>query len=196
MNEQAFARLLERVRAGDDDAVREFVDRFGPEIRRYISKHLRDPRLRRLFDTMDIWQSVLANFLVRATHDEFLLDDPEDLIKLLTRMALNKLRNKVKAQRTGKRDIEREEPADSARLDELASSDPSPSELIIFRDLLEAVRSRLPAFEWFLVEQRAQGRTWNEIAAEVDGSAESLRKQLCRALDRVKKEFGPIEGQP
>jgi len=44
-----------------------------------------------------------------------------------------------------------------------------------------------------LAEQRALGRDWAQIAAEKGGSAEALRKQLARAIERVSQELG-LEG--
>ena len=44
---------------------------------------LTDPRLRRQYDSLDICQSVLASFFVRAAAGQYDLDRPEQLLKLL-----------------------------------------------------------------------------------------------------------------
>jgi hypothetical protein len=41
-----------------------------------------------------------------------------------------------------------------------------------------------------LADLRADGRDWNQIAAQCGGSPEALRKQLARAIDRVSAELG------
>lgn len=41
-----------------------------------------------------------------------------------------------------------------------------------------------------MAEQRALGRTWQELANELGGNAQALRKKLARALDRVTAEIG------
>ena len=50
-------------------------------------------------------------------------------------------------------------------------------------------RSRLSEEEKQLAEQRALGRSWKEIAAELGGSPDSMRMQLGRAIDRVAQEM-------
>jgi RNA polymerase sigma-70 factor (ECF subfamily) len=62
----AFRDLITRVRNGDDQAATELVRRYEPTIRMAIRVRLDHSDLRRLLDSMDICQSVLANFFVRA----------------------------------------------------------------------------------------------------------------------------------
>ena len=50
-----------------------------------------DTRLNRLLDSMDICQSVLASFFVRAALGQYELETPEQLLKLLATMTRNKL---------------------------------------------------------------------------------------------------------
>jgi hypothetical protein len=47
----------------------------------------------------------------------------------------------------------------------------------------------LTAEERRLADLRAQGFEWTEIAARPGGTAESCRKQLARALDRVEHQL-------
>ena len=49
---------------------------------------------------------------------------------------------------------------------------------------------RLTDEERSLAEQRAEGRSWQDIAAACHGRPEALRKKLERALDRVCEELG------
>ena len=52
MTEEPFAALLVRIRAGDERAATDLVTRYEPEIRREVRFLLRDPFLRRTFDSM------------------------------------------------------------------------------------------------------------------------------------------------
>ena len=63
------------------------------------------------------------------------------------------------------------------------------------RDLQQEVRRRLAPDEWQLLELKNQGHDWAEIAAEVGGAAETLRKKLARAIDRVVDELG-LDDEP
>jgi hypothetical protein len=62
-SDTALPALLGRLRAGDPEAARELVEAYEPHLRRMIRLRIRDSRLRRLFDSADICQSVMANFL-------------------------------------------------------------------------------------------------------------------------------------
>src|SRR2546421_6543117 len=105
--EDLFVDLIQRVRAGEQNAAAELVRRSEPAIRRVVRVHLRDPRLRRVLDSTDIAQSVLATFFVRANLGQYELDSPESLLRLLATIARNKLTNQANRQRAGRRDYRR-----------------------------------------------------------------------------------------
>ena len=188
----SFQDLIRRVRAGDDEAATELVRQYEPEIRREIRVRLTDPGLRRVVDSMDICQSVLGNFFARAALGQFELDEPRQLLKLLVTMARNRLTDLARQQHAERRDQRREVSLDAemqAGLEPLAR-DPSPSQVVAGRELLEQVRARLSDDERRIADQRAAGRDWGQIAAELGESGEALRKRLARALDRIAGELG------
>jgi RNA polymerase sigma factor (sigma-70 family) len=183
--------LIERVRAGDQQAAAELFRRYEPALRRRVRVWLRmqDARLRRVFDSMDICQSVLASFFVRTAAGQFDLESPEQLLGLLFRIARHKLVNEVARQQAQRRDIRRDE-AVASESDKLAQTLNDPQRLLMGQDLLDQVRRRLSADEQDLADRRATGTPWDEIAAELGGTPEARRKQLARALDRVTEELG------
>src|SRR5437588_11225965 len=102
--ESSFSDLIGRVRRGDQAAAAELVRRYEPTIRRAVRFRLTDPRLRRTCDSMDVCQSVLLSFFVRAASGQYDLDSPEQLLRLLTTMARNKLLNQARQQHAACRD--------------------------------------------------------------------------------------------
>lgn len=185
-DDTSFRELMQRVRAGDQDAASELVRRYEPAIRRTIRVRLRDPRLGRLLDSMDICQSVLASFFVRAALGQYELDQPEHLLKLLTRMARNKLANQANHHRARRRDYRRNEAA--ANVEKVADSE-CPSERLSERELLGEARRRLSEEERRLLELRQQGLEWSEIARQLNASPDTLRMRLARAIERVAQEI-------
>jgi RNA polymerase sigma-70 factor (ECF subfamily) len=183
-----FVDLIRRVRAGDEQASAELVRRYEPAIRIAVHVRLRDSALRRLFDSMDICQSVLANFFVRAASGQFDLEKPEQLVNLLVTMARNRLTNHALQQQAARRDHRRTHTA-TAGDGQFVDPGPSPSQVASGKELLQACRSRLSPEERRLAEQRALGKPWAEIAAEVGGTPDGLRMCLGRALDRVAREL-------
>src|SRR3954466_15883459 len=95
----SFQQLIGRVRKGDEQAAAELVRTYEPAIRRAVRFRLTDPALRRTCDSLDVCQSVLMSFFVRAASGQYELDTPEQLLHLLTVMARNKLLNEARRQR-------------------------------------------------------------------------------------------------
>jgi len=187
--ELPFAELIQRVRAGDQDTAAALVNRYESAIRRAVRIRLSDPRLGRVLDSMDICQSVLASFFVRAALGQYELNTPEQLLSLLATMARHKLADQVDRERAQRRDSRRIE-GGGAEMHEVLSSASSPSEQVSARELLQEVQRRLSAQERELVELRGQGLEWTEIASKLGGSAEALRKRLSRATSRIAQELG------
>jgi RNA polymerase sigma-70 factor (ECF subfamily) len=185
----SFTDFIRRIRAGDDRAAHELVERYEPVIRREVQLRLKDPRLLSQLDWTDICQSVLASFFLRAASGQYDLEEPGQLLKLLVVMTRHKLANQARRHRAGRRDYRRIEPCDRADLKDRAIPQPSPSRIVAGRDLLEEFRRRLSEDERALVDLRAQGCEWPEIAAKLGGTAEARRKQFARAVDRVEQQL-------
>jgi RNA polymerase sigma factor (sigma-70 family) len=188
-----FVDLIQRVRAGDESAASELVRRFEPSIRRVVRVHLRDSRLRRVLDSTDICQSVLATFFVRANMGQYELDSPESLLKLLATIARHKVINEATKQQADRRDYRRSE-ALGERAAQIQSPQADPGKRAEAQELLLKVREGLSDDERVLAEQRGRGDSWAEIAVTHGASPEGLRKKLSRALDRVLRQLGLDEG--
>lgn len=184
-----FQELIHRVRNRDQEAARELTATYEAAIRRIVRVRLRDARLRQLLDSTDVCQSVLGSFFVRAALGQYELETPDQLIRLLSTMARNKLANQAERLRAQRRDIRRETSVGDADV-QLLDREPDPSQQVCARELLEQVQRRLSREERRLAEQRAQGRTWSQIAEELNSSPDALRKQFERALNRTMTELG------
>ena len=137
----AFAEFLRRIRAGDAHAAEELVRRYEPAIRLAVRTRLTDPALKRQLDSVDVCQSVLASFFVRAAAGQYDLGDPSQLVALLVRMAQNKLAGHARFHRRQRRDARQVTGMDGAG--EAADAGPGPEQVAAGRDLLEALRCRL-----------------------------------------------------
>jgi RNA polymerase sigma-70 factor (ECF subfamily) len=184
-----FADLVRRLRAGEEEAAVELVRSYESVVRREARLRLRDPRLRRVFDSMDICQSVLGSFLLRAAAGQYELDGPSQLVRLLVGITRRKVAAAARKQQASNRDYRRVEGLDPGWCP-TGDSGPSASRIVSGRELLEELRRRLSAEERQLVELRAQGLGWDEVARELGGTGEGRRKQLHRATRRVALELG------
>jgi RNA polymerase sigma-70 factor (ECF subfamily) len=186
--ESPFHELIRRVRAGDQEAAAELVRSYEPAIRRAARIRLADSRLQRLFDSMDISQSVFASFFVRAALGQYDLEGPEQLLRLLVNMSRKKLADQARQQGAARRDYRRLDAQPSPR--PFVASLPDPSQLVATKELLEEFRKRLSPQERSLAELRTSGQNWQQIAAVQGESAEGLRKKLVRAIERIATDLG------
>jgi RNA polymerase sigma-70 factor (ECF subfamily) len=189
MTENSFADLVQRVQSGEATAVEELLRLYEPVVRRAVRVRLVNPALRRVADSVDLCQSVMGSFFVRAALGAYEIGSPAQLVALLVRLARNKVVNLARHEQAQRRDQRRTRAAGSLAA-QLADAQPTPSRIVANAELLAQVRARLEPRERYLAEQRALGRPWNELAAELADSAEALRKQLGRALGRIARELG------
>jgi RNA polymerase sigma-70 factor (ECF subfamily) len=188
---EEFTDLMTRVQAGDPDAAAELVQRYEADIRLEVRVRLRvqDGRVRRMFDSMDITQSVLGSFFAGVAVGRYVPENPQQLLALLVTMTRNKLLTQVRNQRRQRRDIRRVQSLEPGTCDVHAQDD-SPSQIVASRELLGEFRKRLTEPERQLAELRGNGEPWTAIAAELGGTPDGRRKQLERAFARVADELG------
>lgn len=193
MDENSFAAWLERVRAGDEEACKQLVLEYGNEIRAFIRRRLKDPKLRRLFDSEDVRQSALGQLFRCLQGGDFDLERPEDLAKLLMTIAGHKLANKVKAEQRAKRGGGQVANAESDQLQDVADGQPTPSAVVSREELLQRVFDHLSPEERELGEQWYRlDESWEKVAAERSRSEspDALRKRWTRAVQRVRAQLG------
>jgi RNA polymerase sigma-70 factor (ECF subfamily) len=147
-------------------------------------------------DSQDICQSVLANLFAGISAGQFDLETPEQLIKLLVTMARNKLLDHVRKNQAQCRDQRRQDENSSETLDAISDPRVTPSRAISNKELLQKVREMLSEEERYLAEQRALGRGWGELAAELNARPDAIRMRFSRAVNRVARQLGLEEAQP
>jgi RNA polymerase sigma factor (sigma-70 family) len=192
METSGFNELVERARQGDTEAARWFVERYESAIRRHVRFSLLDNKLKRVLDESDVCQSVFGQFFVGLWHGRFEFDGPEQVIALLREMVKNKLTDRARYWRAGRRNFER----NACHLDlehaaEPVSAVPTPSRIVAGAELLTEFERRLSDEERDILALRRQGVSWAEVSDQVSGvSAQAIRKRYERAIDRVGRELG------
>ena len=186
-----FWELIEQVRAGDEIAATLLVNAFESEIRREVRLRLTDAKLRRVLDSMDICQSVFRSFFAKTALGQINFDHPDQLFRLLTIMARNKVIDQHRAEKS-RRPLNghKLENVDGNFENEPRDSQPSPSEIIHGNELLEKIDQCLSDHEKEIARLRRTGLTWKEIAERTGKTEESVRKRLARASERVLGQLG------
>jgi RNA polymerase sigma-70 factor (ECF subfamily) len=183
-DESLFADLLKRVRGGDSDAASELVRIYESAIRVAVRTRLSDPKLRRQFDSMDVCQSVLASFFLRAAAGQYDLHDPAQLVALLTKMAHNKLAMRARHAYRQRRDVRRNVGLSDIR-PEIAADCAQPTGQVLDRDLVSRAFGLMDPQVRKMAVCRTRGMEWSEIATQFGGTADARRKQFQRAVDQI-----------
>jgi RNA polymerase sigma-70 factor (ECF subfamily) len=187
----SFRELIARVRSGDESAAADLMRRYEPAIRRAIRVRMVDTRLRRVFDSEDVAQSVFASFFVRAALGQYELEKPVQLLRLLVTMSQKKLTNHVREEGAARRDFRRLRGRDQGEKN-FVDLVPGPGQQVAAKELLQEFRKRFSEEERQLADWRSMDRSWDEIAAERCESPEALRKRLARAVERISQELGLV----
>lgn len=189
IEKKAFDDLVLRVRVGDDQAAEELVRLYEPLVRRELRIRMTSRRLAKLFDSVDICQSVWSSFFVRVVAGQYDLDSPQHLARLLISMVRNKLASHARRGYSLKRSIDRidEDPRDMSLLQDAQDS---PSVQIAVKELTVKIEQHLTIEERQIAKLRRDGLSWEAIARSLGRTAQACRMQLDRAADRVIEHLG------
>lgn len=175
-----FERLMSLAGAGDDEAIKVLVDRYGKHVKRAVRRIL-PHRLRSLYDSDDFGQAVWKSFLVdRVAMAE--INDPAHLIAYLATLARNKVIDESRRRLgTQKHNLRREQRItwDSA-LAPIDGQQPSPSAVAIAGEALERLSESASSTTRQILALRLEGRTSREIAAETGINERSVRRALAQ----------------
>lgn len=184
--EQALHALLEGIRAGDENAARQFVDRFGGALLRVIRRRL-DPRLRRQFDSMDFLQDVMATFLCKPP-DPDAFANVDALYVFLTNVARNKVITAQRQRGRKKRDIRREHSLDGSaqyQAQGVRGAEPTPSQVAVAHEQWTGmVENQTPSVQ-AVAGMLREGMTYREIAEKLNIHLKTVQRVVERIRARI-----------
>jgi RNA polymerase sigma-70 factor (ECF subfamily) len=190
MDEEDLAGLVERVKIGDEAAIRDLIRRFEKDVRTIVRVRL-PQSLRSQFDSMDFVQAVWQSVLTSEVQDLGRFTTAQHLRGFLAGVARNKVFEEYRRRtRTRKYSLKREEPLYVRRGDrdvprEVPAPDPTPSQDAQARDrLAQLVAGRTPQ-EAEVVELRLQGLTFEEISEQTGLSERSVRRIIEAIRQRM-----------
>jgi RNA polymerase sigma factor (sigma-70 family) len=171
--------FLIRIKDGDEDAARELLRRYEPEVRLVVRRQL--PRLlRSRFDSLDFLQSVWGSFFrkVRTGPAEF--EDSRHLVAFLARAAKNKVIDEYRRAGSRKADMSREESlwGEGDRPKELADPIDTPSQVAEARETFGRLRDLVPEERRVVIDLRAEGLSSREIGDRLGISERTVQRVL------------------
>ena len=150
--EPDISQLIARAKAGDDTAIREFLNRFEPEVRIMVRGRL-PKSLRTRFDSMDFVQAVWQSFFTDLKGSSRQFENVHHLRGFLAGVARNKVfEEHRRLTRTKKHAMEREQSLYVRRGSrevelELISPEPTPSQAVQASDRLAQLTAGCSPFE-------------------------------------------------
>ncbi|MFP6750722.1 MAG: ECF-type sigma factor, partial [Pirellulaceae bacterium] len=150
LSDSNFIELIRQVEDGSDEAAADLLSRYGPSLRRIARIRLQGNEIRRVLDSQDIYQSVMAVFFQRIQAGVFELSTPEDLVRLVSTMIRNRVTDKVRMHHAQRRDLRRNLSVDNESIAIVDMGD-SPSVLVSRDELIMRFRSLLTEQEQLLL---------------------------------------------
>jgi RNA polymerase sigma-70 factor, ECF subfamily len=191
-SEACFDDLMERLRAGDQEAARAIFHRFGRRLVGLARSRLNE-RMRQKVDPEDVMQSVLKSFFRREAAEPFELRDWDMLWSLLTVMTLRKCGFRTRHYLAQCRDVRREA-VKAAPSDESDSSfaaiarEPSPDEAAALNEVVADMLRPLDARDRSIVELALQGTSPAAISSELSCSERTVYRLLARIRSRLERQ--------
>ncbi|SIO58812.1 RNA polymerase sigma-70 factor, ECF subfamily [Singulisphaera sp. GP187] len=193
-NTESFARLMARLRSGEDAAAREVFERFAGRLVA-LARGRFNRLLARKVDPEDVVQSAFKSFFVRHREGKLDVGDSGGLWNLLTLITLRKCADRAEYFLAERRDAAREATGSAggdgpdACLGAL-DREPRPEEAVILAETVERLFRDATTHERPVLELSLQGYTTSEISVRLgraERSVRRLREQIRVRLERLQE---------
>lgn len=181
---QTFAEHIHQLRNGDPSAVDAFIEAYGPYLRRSLRFRIRRAGLQAAADSVDVFQSAMADFLFRLAAGQFEFTSESDLRQLLVTIAHRKFVKLNRKEWSAKRD-RRVTSALNEKSFIPSSTAGEPGLSLMLCEYQGQLNAQLSPAELELVRLRREGLPWAEIAKLLGQDADVLRQRYSRALRRI-----------
>lgn len=183
-----FDELMNRVKAGDEEAASQLVADYGNHVMAAVRFRL-GRRIRIRVDSQDIAQAIWKSFFELAETQP--IDSPQQLVAILAAMSLNKLsdayrRHLVAKPRAMSREDRRPLKVNDRRL---PNDDATPSQFAIARERFRRIFSERTPTEQEVIRRRIAGHTFDEIGASLGINERTAR----RVIEKLWEEHGHDE---
>jgi RNA polymerase sigma factor (sigma-70 family) len=175
-----FPKLLVRVRAGDESAASELVQRYERAVLRAVRSRL-GQQMRRAMDSMDVVQSVHQSLLVGLRSQRFEMSSPSELIALAVVIVQRKIaRHWRKLKRTPSADGDTAAHPQGATPSGICSTEPGPADVAAADELLAQFLAPLDNLDRQLVRLKLDGHSSVEAAAVLKREPAFVRMRWSR----------------
>jgi RNA polymerase sigma factor (sigma-70 family) len=168
------------------DAAAEFCARYMEKLISLVERNL-SARFAARFSPEDVVQSVFRSWFADAKQGQIKAATRDEIWKLISTIALNKVRNRIKHHSRGKRDIRRTEAGDEL-FPSIAS--PTPEDAATVMDVIQTASLRLDENSRRTLELILQGRSHKEIAEILGRTTKSIGRYRDRIAEALRSVIG------
>jgi DNA-directed RNA polymerase specialized sigma24 family protein len=182
-SEGSVTRWYRQLTEGDEKAIGELWDHFFIRLTELARKKL-GAHAKALADEEDVALSAFKSLWQGAQRGQFgNVADRNELWRLLSTITRRKALDQIEFQRRQKRDVARLQSSASAcaseMIQELASKEPSPDQIVQFEEEVQKLMARLPNPEYVKIALlRLEGATIPEIAMQLDRGHATIERKL------------------
>jgi RNA polymerase sigma-70 factor (ECF subfamily) len=179
------ASLMSEIRQGDDDAAQALFDRYIGRLQALAERQIGKEVTSRV-DRDDITQSIFRTLFRRLRGGQYTVPQGESIWRLLTTIALNKIRSVGGFHRAAKRDIRKSAPLheETAGGQAVASDEAS---LNILRMTIRELLNGMSTTQQRIIELRLEDYDVATIAAKVECSKRTVERVLQGFRDRLQQ---------
>jgi len=182
-----FARLIEELGGGSDEAAMQLLDTYGHHVYRVVRRRLAR-ELRPKFDSADFVQAVWASFFANIDRiSDF--ESPERLVAFLSGMASNKVIDEVRRRLVYEQHNIHKEVSMNAANDSteyvFAGNDPTPSQIAVAHEEKERMFLNQPSHYRRMIEMRLDGAAFVEIAESLKVNERTVRRVFEKLSKRM-----------
>lgn len=194
-NEHSISDWLQALRDGSDaEAAQEIWNRFQKRLIGVALKQLRFTA-KRTADGEDVVNEAFASFYRRIENGEYPdVKDRDGLWRMLLTITENKARKQLRRELAAKRGAGKTRgdsifrsspnPADWAGFEQIASTDPTPDDVMMLRDTMSDLFDRLSDEERTIATLRMQSYSNAEVSQETDLSLATVERRLKKIREK------------
>jgi RNA polymerase sigma-70 factor (ECF subfamily) len=184
-DDETFSELMERLRAGDEEAAALIFRRFAGRLVALAHQRL-DVMIRQKVDAEDVVQSVFKSFFARQADQPYDLDDWDGLWHLLARITVYKCGHRIGFFHAARRDARRDVAVpDLAEEWGVVAREPTPAEAAMLVETMEALMRELSDRDRRILALSLQGCQASEVAIQARCSERTVRRVLGFIRDRL-----------
>lgn len=178
-------RILKEAQEGDQEAWERLFREYYPKVRRVVRRKL-DRSMRSVYDSTDFASDVMKSLAANLSRLDF--PSSEHLVAFLAQVAEQKVIDEHRRRRTLKRDVTRErrlEAASESAPVQLASDEPTASQLAQANEAVDRLMDRGSETERQIISLRREGHDNNDIADQTGWNIRKVQRFLKSLHDSL-----------